>query len=137
MSSPNVDELVQVYLSIRNARDELKAKYEEEDALLKVDIQQIESVLLDTCNSVGANSINTVHGTVMRRTSERFYCNDWSNFSDFVKDRGLVHLLEKRIHQGNFKLYLDEVHAEEGLPPGVNVMREFTISVRKPSKENV
>jgi hypothetical protein len=44
-----------------------------------------------------------------------------------------VQLLERRIHQGNFKENLAENEAD-GLPPGVNVMREFGVSVRKASK---
>jgi hypothetical protein len=43
-----------------------------------------------------------------------------------------VDLLERRIHQGNFKQFMAE-HERDGLPPGVNVMREFGIVVRKPS----
>jgi hypothetical protein len=41
-------------------------------------------------------------------------------------------LFEGRIHQGNFKEFIAD-RKDEGLPPGVNVMREFTIVVRKPS----
>ena len=44
-----------------------------------------------------------------------------------------VDLMEARIHQGNFKEFIKE-HKADGLPPGVNVMREFTIVVRKPSE---
>jgi hypothetical protein len=43
-----------------------------------------------------------------------------------------VELFEGRIHQGNFKQFMSE-HEGEGLPPGVNVMREFGVTVRKPS----
>jgi len=40
--------------------------------------------------------------------------------------------LDRRIHQGNFKEFIAE-RQEDGLPPGVNVMREFGIVVRKPA----
>ena len=43
-----------------------------------------------------------------------------------------VELFESRIHQGNFKEFIAE-RKDDGLPPGVNVMREFGIVVRKPS----
>jgi hypothetical protein len=42
--------------------------------------------------------------------------------------------LERRIHQGNFKEFMSE-HANEGLPPGVNVMKELGITVRKPTAQ--
>ena len=47
-------------------------------------------------------------------------------------DNEAVELLERRIHQGNFKEFMSE-HQQDGLPPGVNVMREFGIVVRKPA----
>jgi hypothetical protein len=134
MNAVNTDELVSTYLSIRAAREQLLRQYEEQDAALKKDLGQLEGALLDICNHLNANSINTAHGTIMRKTNERYYCNDWDNFSVFVRENNLVHLLEKRIHQGNFKLYLEDVNKDDGLPPGVNVMREFAISVRKSSK---
>jgi hypothetical protein len=108
-------------------------KYEADDEELKADMSQLEAVLLDACNKVSANSINTQYGTVIRKTNERYICNDWDNFGKFILTNQVVELLEHRIHQGNFKKFIAENEAD-GLPPGVNVMREFGISVRKPSK---
>jgi hypothetical protein len=64
--------------------------------------------------------------------NERFYCNDWDNFRKFVLENEAVELLERRIHQGNFKEFMSEREGD-GLPPGVNAMREFGITVRKPA----
>jgi hypothetical protein len=63
---------------------------------------------------------------------ERFYCTDWGNFKDFVEQQGSIDLLERRIHQKNFKDFLTERQGD-GLPPGINVLREFDIVVRKSS----
>jgi hypothetical protein len=128
-----LDELVATYLAIRTERDQLLRKYEADDEELKADMSQLEAVLLDACNKVSANSINTQYGTVIRKTNERYICNDWDNFGKFILINQVVELLEHRIHQGNFKKFIAENEAD-GLPPGVNVMREFGISVRKPSK---
>ena len=131
-NNDNVEQLVEVYLTIRNARDRLLQEYEAADAELKADLSVIESFMLGVCNSVNADSIKTKHGTVIRKVNERFYCNDWDNFRKFVLDNAAVELLEKRIHQGNFKQFMSE-HESDGLPPGVNVMREFGVTVRKSS----
>jgi hypothetical protein len=40
--------------------------------------------------------------------------------------------LERRIHQKNFKEFISE-RAQDGLPPGVNALREYDIVVRKAS----
>jgi hypothetical protein len=129
----NTDELVEAYLLIRSERDRLLREYELADAKLKEDMAKLEAVMLEMCNAVNADSIKTKHGTVMRKLNERFFCQDWENFYKFVLDAEAIQLLERRIHQSNFKQFLAET-AMDGLPPGVNVMREYGVSVRKASK---
>jgi hypothetical protein len=129
----NTDELVEAYLAIRSQREKLARDYEATDNALKEDMAKLEAVMLDMCNSVNADSIKTRHGTVMRKLNERFFCQDWENFYKFVLDNEAVQLLERRIHQSNFKEFMKD-HDGDGLPPGVNVMREFGISVRKASQ---
>ena len=130
--SVNTEELVGVYLNIRSERERVKREYEARDDALKQDMAKVEAALLGVCNEINADSIKTTHGTVMRKLNERFFCQDWDNFYKFVLDNEAPQLLERRIHQSNFKEFLKE---EEGLPPGINVMREFGITVRKSSKE--
>ena len=127
-----LDDLVNVYLTIRNEREKLKASWEVKDGELEQDMKSLEQSMLTICNDTNASSIRTENGTVIRSLKERFTTNDWDNFKKFVLDNEAIDLLERRIHQGNFKEFMAE-HKDEGLPPGVNVMREFTIVVRKPS----
>jgi hypothetical protein len=133
MTVGNTDELVEAYLGIRTERERLLRDYELADAKLKEDMSKLEAVMLEMCNAVNADSIKTKHGTVMRKLNERFFCQDWDNFYKFVLDNEAVQLLERRIHQNNFKEFLRE-NVNDGLPPGVNVMREYGVSVRKASK---
>lgn len=128
----NLEELVKIYLDIRNERDRVLKEYESKDADLEKDMNEVEKMILAVCNEVNANSIKTTYGTVMRKLNERFFCSDWDNFHKFVLDNEAPQLLEKRIHQSNFKQFMSE-HEGDGLPPGVNVMREYAISVRKSS----
>ena len=130
--SYNTEELVQAYVSIREERARILREYEAKDAELKSDIEQLKVILLSVCNEVKADSIKTAHGTVMRKLNERFFCNDWDSFRTFVMENDAVELLERRIHQGNFKQFMS-THKGDGLPPGVNAMREFDIPGRKPS----
>lgn len=131
--STDTDQYVEAYLLIRSERDKLLREYEAADAKLKEDMAKLEAVMLEMCNAVNADSIKTKHGTVMRKLNESFFCQDWENFYKFVLDAEAVQLLERRIHQSNFKQFLSET-AMDGLPPGVNVMREYGVSVRKASK---
>jgi len=132
MSKFNTEELVSAYLALRNSRAELKDNYEEADGKLKSEMEQIEQAMLEICNDVGADSIKTTLGTVIRKVNERFYCTDWDNFKNYVLENEAVELLERRIHQGNFKEHMTQIEGQ-GLPPGVNVMREYGITVRKAS----
>ena len=128
----NLDELVKIYLTIRTEREKLKSYWEVKDGELEQEMKVLEQSMLTVCNDTNASSIRTESGTVIRSLKERFTTNDWDNFKKFVLDNEAIDLLERRIHQGNFKEFMAE-HKDEGLPPGVNVMREFTIVVRKPS----
>jgi hypothetical protein len=128
----NLDDLVKIYLTIRTEREKLKAGWEVKDSELEQEMKLLEQSMLTVCNDTNASSIRTESGTVIRSLKERFTTNDWDNFKKFVLDNEAIDLLERRIHQGNFKEFMAE-HKDDGLPPGVNVMREFTIVVRKPS----
>jgi len=130
----NTESLVETYIAVRGQRDKLLREYEAADGALKADLNKLEMALLDICNAVNADSIKTAHGTVMRKVNERFFCQDWDNFYKYVLDNEAVQLLERRIHQGNFKEHMRAIDGD-GFPPGVSVMREFGVSVRKSSKE--
>lgn len=128
----NTEELVEAYINLRTKREILLRGYEEQDKALKADMAQLEAAMLDVCNQINADSIKTSHGTVMRKLNERFFCQDWDNFYQFVLTNEAPHLLERRIHQTNFKEFMRD-HEGSGLPPGVNVMREYGVTVRKSS----
>jgi hypothetical protein len=127
-----LDELVKVYLTIRSAREKMKAEWEGQDKALEDEMKVLEQNFMVTCNESNAKSIRTNNGTVIRKLNERFTVVDGESFRKFVLENEAVELLETRIHQGNFKEFIKE-RQDDGLPPGVNVMREFTITVRKPS----
>ena len=128
----NAEDLVSAYIAIRDERQKLLSEYEERDAVLKADLLKLEAALLDICNQVGADSLKVKTGTAMRRINERFFCSDWQNFYEFVMENKAPELLEKRIHQGNFKQFMTD-HNGDGLPPGVSVNREYAITVRRAS----
>ena len=134
MSEVKLDSLVETYLAIRNERDKLSREHDSKDKELSNDLAQIEQVLLNSCNEVGADSIRTVGGTIIKSTKENFVCGDWDNFKQYVMQHDAIELLQQRIHQTNFKEFLSG-REDEGLPPGISSMREFKVTVRKPSNK--
>jgi hypothetical protein len=128
-----MDKLVEVYLTIRTERDNIARQYELQDAGLKEQMAKIESLMLDKCNDMGADSIRTGTGTIIKNLKETYVCGDWDNFKRFIIDNQALELLQQRISSTNLREYLS-TREDEGMPPGISTMREYKITVRKPSK---
>jgi len=128
-----LEELVQTYLTIRSERENIARQFEAKDAELETELRAIEQVLLNACNEIQAESIRTGSGTIVKSLKESYVCGDWSNFKEFIMENQAIELLQQRIHQSNFKEFVNG-RKEEGLPPGISTMREFTITVKKPTK---
>ena len=134
MSDIKVDSLVSTYLTIRREREKLAKKYEQEDAVFKEQMDRLEEAMLATCNEIGAETLRTEHGTIIKTLKENYVCGDWDNFKKYIIENDALELLQQRLSQTNFKEFLS-TRGEEGLPPGISTMREFKISVRKPTNK--
>ena len=129
-----VDELTNAYMNIRTEREKLSADYKAQDGKLKEDLEVIERELLKVCSEQNVDLMRTKFGTVSRSIKTRVHVIDWDSFYDYIIEHKAPQLLTKRIHESNFEEFTSE-RKHEGLPPGVNVAREYTITVRKPSKK--
>ena len=108
-----LEDLVKTYLTIRAEREKIAREYEARDSVLKEDMSQIEAVMLSTCNEINAESIKTGSGTVIKSTKETYVCSDWTNFKDFILENQALELLSQRLHQSNFKEFINN-RKEEG-----------------------
>jgi len=129
-----LDEVVSTYLTIRNDKERRAREFQKKDQELKNDLEQLEQVMLNSCNEVNADSIKTSRGTIIKSLKENYVCSDWTNFKGFILENEAPELLQQRIHQANFKEFLSS-RTEEGLPPGISSMRQFSIVVRKPTSK--
>jgi hypothetical protein len=134
VSEIKADSLVSAYLGLRAQREKLARAYEQEDSGLKEQMQRLEEAMLSTCNDIGAETLRTESGTIVKTLKENYVCGDWDNFKKFILDNNALELLQQRISQTNFKEFVS-TRQEEGLPPGISTMREFKITVRKPSSK--
>ena len=125
----SVDRLTKVYVKIREKRRELLESFEAEDNKLKEKLSVLKEELLEMCKAMGADSIKTAHGTVVRSVKTRYWTSDWEEMYDFIKENEAYGLLEKRIHQSNMREFLD-AHPDK-IPTGLNTESEYEISVRK------
>jgi hypothetical protein len=134
MSDMKLDDLVSTYLTIRTERYTLKNQFEARDAEIKADLDELERAMLVACNEINADSIRTGSGTIIKSLKETYTCGDWDNFKQFVVDNNALDLLQQRISQTNFKEFMS-TRQEDGLPPGISTLREFAITVRKPTSK--
>jgi hypothetical protein len=128
------EDLTNAYMSIRTEREKLSADYKAKDEKLKEDLEVVERELLKICSEQNVDLMRTKFGTVSRSIKTRVHVIDWDSFYDYIIEHKAPQLLTKRIHESNFEEFTSE-RKHEGLPPGVNVAREYTITVRKPSKK--
>jgi hypothetical protein len=125
----SVDKLVSVFIKIRDARDEEERAWEQRKADFTEQLELINQQLLEICKSTDADSIRTSHGTVIRTVKSRYWTNDWDTMYNFIKENDAAALLEKRIHQGNMKQFLED--NPDLFPPGMLVDSKYKITVRR------
>lgn len=124
-----VEKLVAAYIKIRDARDEIKRKMEDEVAELQSELDVIGQTLLEQFKAQGIDSAKTPFGTAYRTVKSRYWTNDWDAMRNFISEHNAFDLLEKRIHQSNMKQFLEEnpdLH-----PQGLNVDSEYSVIVRR------
>lgn len=126
---PDLDRLVSVYIKIRDQKNEVLAKAREEEDLLNLKLKKIEAALLEHCADNGIESVRTGSGTFYRSVKQKFWTSDWESMNKFILEHEVPELLEKRIHQGNLKQFLED--NPELLPPGLNCDSEYTVTVRR------
>jgi hypothetical protein len=75
--------------------------------------------------------VKTPSGTISRRVQTRYWTTDWEQMNNFIVEHQAVHLLEKRIHNGNMKQFLED--NPDVLPIGLQIDNKYIIQVRKPN----
>ena len=123
------DTLAEIYIKIRDKRDSLKAKFEDDDKALKDELDTVAAEILVLCKENNADSIRTQAGTIIRRVDTRYWTNDWDSMYSFIKDNDAYPLLERRLHQSNLKQFMEE--NPDKLPMGLQADSKFTVSVRR------
>lgn len=131
-SVANADQLVAVYIKMRDAKELVVKEMEERVKHIVDEMAVIEDALLKICESTGQNGGKTDHGTFTRSVKTRYWTSDWESMHKFVLEHHAVDLLEQRLHQTNLKSFLTE-HPDL-LPPGLNADSKYSITVRRASK---
>jgi hypothetical protein len=127
-----MDRLAKVYRKMAAKIQELTTEYDAAVEEIKRQQDAVKTALKDQMLVMGVSSVRTENGTVVLSTKTRYNTQDWDSFKEFIKEHDAIDLLEKRIAQTNMGTFLDENPGV--VPPGLNSMTEYAISVRKPTK---
>jgi hypothetical protein len=129
MNDITADKLAAIYIKIRDARQEIRRKYDEEDGKLDAQLEIVKAELLNLCKMTGADSLRTKAGTVTRTVQTQYSISDWGSMYDFIREHDAPQLLAQRLHQGNIKAFLEE--NPDTMPKGMNMNSQYTITVRR------
>ena len=128
----DANQLVQVYIKIRDAKDIKKKQMEAEIAELDTQLDAVEQELLELCKSTGQDGGKTTFGSFTRSVKTRYWTSDWDSMYKFIREHDAPDLLERRIAQSNFSQFIKE--NPELMPAGVNIESKYSITVRRSSK---
>ena len=127
-----MDRLAKVYVKIRDKVAELTKDYESQVEQLKEQQAQVASAMKEQLRAAGMLSSKTEYGTVSLITKQRFVAMDADAFKRFVLEQQAPDLYEQRIAQKNMAEFIKENPTIA--VPGLNVLSEVAISVRRPTK---
>lgn len=125
MSDVPLEKLVRVYLKMKTKKETLDAEVKE----LETQMRLVKAGINDSLRESGLESVKTKHGLTYRTLKTTYYPSDWASMYEFVMANKMPELLEKRLHQGNIKEYL-EAHPDAP-PPGLNSNMEYVITVKE------
>ena len=129
MTDNTTGKLVAAYINMRTAIQEK----EEEVKKLKEQQNLISDRMLELCAKEDIDSVKTPFGTLTRRVYSSYWTSDWDRMYKFIAENEAYHLLEKRIHNGNMREFLEE--NPDVLPMGLQSDRRYAVSVRKPTNK--
>jgi len=125
MTDVKAEKLINIYRKMSARLSEL----EQEQDTIKAQRKIVADHMLELLKETGAESMRTATGTIYRTVRPRYTTTDWDSMYKFIVENDAFHLMQQRVHDTNMKKFLEE--NPEVLPPGLNCLSAYTISVRK------
>lgn len=121
-------ELVEKYIKLRDAKAKLSQKHKDKVAQIDEILEAIEAALLEQFDQHGIDSVRSEAGTAYTSTRVSASVADWDAVLNYVRDKDLWNLLERRVSKDAVKQFREE---HDDLPPGVNWSEEKVINIRR------
>jgi len=116
------------YLRLRDAALAIMREAEAKVAEIGQVMDKISSQMLAEMNESNASSIRTGAGTIIRQEDLKPRATDWDAFYRWIAENDAFEFLERRVTKNAVASYLKD-HEEP--PPGVSVLREWKVTVRR------
>lgn len=123
-----IDELVSIYVQLRDRRKQRKQDYEADDEKDKLYQEKIEGILLSKMNELGTESLRTEFGTAYKTVSMYTSVADWDALKDHIIKNTAWELLPHAVKKEAVKAY---IAANDAPPPGVNVRQVAEVNIRR------
>lgn len=129
MEIDSINTALKAFNKIEDARDKIRAEYEQKDSKLRAARDQLELYLLEQMKEMGLQAFELPgEGVASIRVKRRFGAADWSLVWDWVVENKCPNMLQKRLLDTAIQSYLDE---HGSLPPGINSEARQVIAVTK------
>jgi len=125
----SLEKLTRVYIKMREKKAEISQELEAKMSDMEEKMKTVKTAILDHMKELGAESLRTDAGTVYRTVRTTYSTNDWDSMNKFILEHSVPELLEKRLHQTNMKVFLEE-HPDV-LPPGLNANMEYSVTIKR------
>lgn len=125
MDPNNVDDLVAMFVKIRDKRSDLKKEMDRFKGQMDILGARIEEI----ADVQGVTSFATPHGTAFKSTKTWVKVDNWDLALDFILAGDLKHLLTKSVKKASAVEYMAENN--NTLPPGLSYGEKVEISVRR------
>ena len=127
----NLDEIVKVYVKIRDAKAQVKKEADVKCADLQAKMDRLAAEIQREMQRLNLTSVKTESGTAYQKEEIKPSCKDWDVLDVWAQAEGIPpsEVYEKRLSR---KFVTDYMANHEGAaPPPVSVYREFTVHVRR------
>lgn len=127
----NIDEIVKVYVKIRDAKAKIKKEADTQCADLQSKMDRLAAEIQREMQRLNLSSVRTESGTAFQKEEIKPSCKDWEVLDVWAEAEGVPpsEVYEKRLSK---KFVTDYMASHDGAPPPpVSVYREFVVHVRR------
>jgi hypothetical protein len=128
-STPGTDQLVRVFIKMRNARTQLAKEFDDKDEVLKQNMKTIEIELLRRAQEQGTEGFKTKDGTTYISEEVHVSIADDNAFNEFLDSQENPYIFFE--HRPSLKIIKEYQRDNSGnIPPGIKMFRENRMRVR-------